>query len=100
MPGRLVVFRSDLIPHEVMPCSQPRWSLTGWFRSDAILGLPQAAYQRWAYCRVAASVVQHLRQKLSGPFRARFQITEKLVAVGVLHDLATIGSAQVCIPSH
>ncbi|HEY9572484.1 MAG TPA: 2OG-Fe(II) oxygenase [Pusillimonas sp.] len=43
MPGRLVVFRSDLIPHEVMPCSQPRWSLTGWFRSDAILGLPQAA---------------------------------------------------------
>src|SRR3546814_8025810 len=25
MPGRLVVFRSDLIPHEAMPCSQPRW---------------------------------------------------------------------------
>jgi SM-20-related protein len=42
MPGRLAVFRSDLIPHEVMPCAQPRWSLTGWFRSDAI-GLPQAA---------------------------------------------------------
>lgn len=33
-PGRLVLFRSDLIPHEVLPCSQPRWSLTGWFRSD------------------------------------------------------------------
>ncbi|MGB3289438.1 MAG: 2OG-Fe(II) oxygenase [Burkholderiaceae bacterium] len=42
MPGRLAVFRSDLIPHEVMPCTQPRWSLTGWFRNDAI-GLPQAA---------------------------------------------------------
>ncbi len=33
-PGRLVLFRSDLIPHEVLPCSQPRWSLTGWFRND------------------------------------------------------------------
>ncbi|MFW7340830.1 2OG-Fe(II) oxygenase [Pollutimonas sp. H1-120] len=42
MPGRLAVFRSDLIPHEVMPCAQPRWSLAGWFRSDAI-GLPQGA---------------------------------------------------------
>ncbi|UYO93632.1 2OG-Fe(II) oxygenase [Pollutimonas sp. M17] len=42
MPGRLAVFRSDLIPHEVMPCTRPRWSLTGWFRNDAI-GLPQAA---------------------------------------------------------
>ncbi len=42
MPARLVVFRSDLIPHEVMPCARPRWSLTGWFRSDAI-GLPRGA---------------------------------------------------------
>lgn len=33
-PGRLVVFRSDLVPHEVRPCAQPRWSLTGWLRSD------------------------------------------------------------------
>lgn len=33
-PGRLVVFSSDLVPHEVLPCTQPRWSLTGWFRSD------------------------------------------------------------------
>lgn len=33
-PGRLVVFRSDLIQHEVLPCAQPRWSLTGWFRND------------------------------------------------------------------
>jgi SM-20-related protein len=32
--GRLVVFRSDLIPHEVLPCIQIRWSLTGWFRTD------------------------------------------------------------------
>lgn len=34
--GRLVVFRSDLIPHEVLPCAQTRWSLTGWFRDDYI----------------------------------------------------------------
>ncbi|SHI07241.1 2OG-Fe(II) oxygenase [Pollutimonas bauzanensis] len=33
-PGRLVLFRSDLIPHEVLPCGQARWSLTGWFRND------------------------------------------------------------------
>jgi len=33
-PGRLVIFRSDLIPHEVLPCFQTRWSLTGWFRTD------------------------------------------------------------------
>jgi len=33
--GRLVVFRSDLIPHEVLPCFQTRWSLTGWFRTDS-----------------------------------------------------------------
>lgn len=32
--GRLVLFRSDLIPHEVLPCFQTRWSLTGWFRTD------------------------------------------------------------------
>ena len=33
-PGRLVLFRSDLFPHEVLPCTQARWSLTGWFRTD------------------------------------------------------------------
>lgn len=33
-PGRLVMFRSDLIHHEVLPCAQPRRSLTGWFRTD------------------------------------------------------------------
>ena len=32
--GRLVLFRSDLIPHAVLPCFQTRWSLTGWFRTD------------------------------------------------------------------
>lgn len=32
--GRLVLFRSDLIPHEVLPCFQTRWSLTGWFRAE------------------------------------------------------------------
>ncbi|NLY26476.1 MAG: 2OG-Fe(II) oxygenase [Alcaligenaceae bacterium] len=34
MPGRLVIFRSDLMPHEVAPCLRTRWSLTGWFRTD------------------------------------------------------------------
>ena len=28
--GRLVVFRSDLLEHEVLPASRPRYSLTGW----------------------------------------------------------------------
>ena len=32
--GRLVLFRSDMIPHEVLPCFPIRWSLTGWFRTD------------------------------------------------------------------
>lgn len=31
--GRLVIFRSDQVPHEVLPATQPRWSLTGWFRA-------------------------------------------------------------------
>jgi len=33
-PGRLAVFRSDSIPHEVLPARQTRWSLTGWLRTD------------------------------------------------------------------
>ncbi|WP_454720325.1 MULTISPECIES: 2OG-Fe(II) oxygenase [Cupriavidus] len=33
--ARLAVFRSDLIPHEVLPCRRTRWALTGWFRTDA-----------------------------------------------------------------
>lgn len=36
-PARLVVFRSDQIPHEVLPCAQTRWSLSGWLRSDEAL---------------------------------------------------------------
>lgn len=35
--GRLVVFRSELLPHAVMPAHRPRWSLTGWFRTDQVL---------------------------------------------------------------
>ncbi len=35
--GRIVLFRSDLMPHAVMPCKRPRWSLTGWFRNDELL---------------------------------------------------------------
>lgn len=31
---RLVMFRSGRIPHAVLPCVRPRWSLTGWFRTD------------------------------------------------------------------
>lgn len=34
--GRIVLFRSDLVPHEVLPCGQARWSLTGWFRTDDV----------------------------------------------------------------
>jgi len=43
LAGRLVLFRSDLIPHEVLPCARTRWSLTGWFRSDAACGHAHAA---------------------------------------------------------
>lgn len=32
--GRLVLFRSDKIPHEVLPAGRVRWSLTGWYRDD------------------------------------------------------------------
>lgn len=35
--GRLVLFRSELLPHAVLPARRPRWSLTGWFRDDAVL---------------------------------------------------------------
>jgi SM-20-related protein len=34
--GRMVLFRSDLFPHEVLPCLRARRSLTGWFRNDAV----------------------------------------------------------------
>lgn len=32
--GKLVVFRSDLFPHEVMVANKKRRALTGWFRND------------------------------------------------------------------
>ncbi len=32
--GRLVLFRSEIFPHEVSKCFAPRRSLTGWFRKD------------------------------------------------------------------
>lgn len=32
--GRLVLFLSDRIWHEVLPARRPRWSLTGWLRRD------------------------------------------------------------------
>lgn len=35
--GRLVVFRSEMWPHAVLPTRRPRWSLTGWFRNDQVL---------------------------------------------------------------
>jgi len=35
--GRLALFLSDRIPHEVLPARRVRWSLTGWFRDDAPL---------------------------------------------------------------
>lgn len=37
VPARLVIFRSDLIWHEVLPSRRTRWSLTGWLRDDAVL---------------------------------------------------------------
>src|SRR5690606_20369691 len=35
--GRLALFLSDRVPHEVLPARRVRWSLTGWFRDDAPL---------------------------------------------------------------
>lgn len=32
--GRLAIFVSGVIPHEVLPSKAPRWSLTGWLRTD------------------------------------------------------------------
>ena len=36
--GRLVIFLSEVFPHEVMPARAPRYSLTGWFRKNNSLG--------------------------------------------------------------
>lgn len=32
--ARLAVFVSGVIPHAVLPCQRPRWSLAGWLRTD------------------------------------------------------------------
>lgn len=32
--GRTVIFRSELLEHEVLASKKPRWSVTGWFRDD------------------------------------------------------------------
>lgn len=32
--GQMVIFRSDLVWHQVRPSLYPRWSLCGWFRDD------------------------------------------------------------------
>lgn len=35
--NRLVVFRSDLVEHEVLPTVKPRVSVTGWMRRDKLV---------------------------------------------------------------
>jgi SM-20-related protein len=35
--ARLALFLADAFIHEVLPATQPRWSLTGWFRRKAAL---------------------------------------------------------------
>ena len=34
--GRLVCFRSDVIEHEVLPTTRPRYSVTAWMRRDEV----------------------------------------------------------------
>lgn len=36
LDGRLVLFRSEMFPHQVSPSFADRKSLTGWFRNDAL----------------------------------------------------------------
>ena len=33
--GKLVIFMSEQIPHEVLPTRKPRASIAGWFRCNA-----------------------------------------------------------------
>lgn len=41
--GRLVVFRSEAVPHEVLPAWAPRWAAAAWFRgTEAVPLLPDA----------------------------------------------------------
>ncbi len=55
--GRLVLFRSELLPHAVLPAHRPRWSLTGWFRNDQLLSrcLPNQASARFQPSFAASS---------------------------------------------
>ncbi|GAB1257388.1 2OG-Fe(II) oxygenase [Aurantivibrio plasticivorans] len=36
--GRVVIFLSEVFPHEVLPASRSRYSLTGWYRVNATIG--------------------------------------------------------------
>lgn len=37
--GTMVIFRSDILWHEVLPGIKPRWSLTGWYRRRSLRGI-------------------------------------------------------------
>jgi len=37
--GRLAIFDSKIIPHEVLPVKQPRYSITGWLKTRSITGI-------------------------------------------------------------
>jgi SM-20-related protein len=37
LAGRLVMFRSDALPHEVLPAWAPRYTLTAWFRGGELV---------------------------------------------------------------
>ncbi|WP_322996029.1 2OG-Fe(II) oxygenase [Castellaniella sp.] len=41
LAGRLAIFVSGVLPHQVLPAHAPRWSLTGWLRTDTIAGVPE-----------------------------------------------------------
>lgn len=34
--GKMMIFMSDQFPHEVLPANRDRYSISGWFRTDAI----------------------------------------------------------------
>lgn len=36
--GKLVLFLSDRFPHAVLPATQPRWSIAGWYRRNGSQG--------------------------------------------------------------
>ncbi|WP_323674059.1 2OG-Fe(II) oxygenase [Faecalibacter sp. LW9] len=36
--GRLAIFDSKTIPHEVLPVKQPRYSITGWLKTRSKTG--------------------------------------------------------------